>query len=103
MSGSTLVSHSCHTRVTLVIINCTSRISVFYSGHDQGTLEKLYDTLPSSLKEQNILVRAKQEEPEVQQARAEIIKQKTVNELSQINNLEEIPLPRPIENLLGML
>ena len=66
-------------------------------------MEKLYDTLPSSLKEQNILVRAKQEEPEVQQARAEIIKQKTVNELSQINNLEEIPLPRPIENLLGML
>ena len=66
-------------------------------------MEKLYDTLPSSLKEQNILVRAKQEEPEVQQARAEIIKQKTVNELSQINNLEELPLPRPIENLLGML
>ena len=46
-------------------------------------MKKLYNQLPGSLKSE-VLVRARQEEPEIQSARAEIIKNKSVNELSQI-------------------
>ena len=63
-------------------------------------MEKLYDNLPSSFKSE-VLVRSRQEEPEVQQARAEVIKQKSVNELSKINSLNEFPLPKKVEQIIG--
>ena len=63
-------------------------------------MEKIYDNLPSSLKSE-VLVRSRQEEPEVQQARAEVIKTKSVNELSKINSLNEFPLPKKVEQMIG--
>ena len=63
-------------------------------------MKKLYNQLPGSLKSE-VLVRARQEEPEIQLARAEIIKNKSVNELSQITSIEDFPLPKSVEQLIG--
>ena len=63
-------------------------------------MKKLYNQLPGSLKSE-VLVRARQEEPEIQSARAEIIKNKSVNELSQITSIEDFPLPKSVEQLIG--
>ena len=63
-------------------------------------MKGLYDSLPSSFKSE-VLVRARQEDPEVQQARAELVKQKSPNQLSQINNLDEFPLPKTVESWMG--
>ena len=60
----------------------------------------MYNKLPSSLKSE-VLVRARQEDPEVQAARAELIKNKTVNQLSQITSVNEIPLPKSVEQIIG--
>merc|ERR1712223_1501448 len=60
----------------------------------------IFGTLPASLKETKLLVKAQCEDPEVQAARAEIIKSKSVNELSQITSLSEVPIPEVIENML---
>merc|ERR1719309_200112 len=49
------------------------------------SIEKVYETIvPTSLMETKLLVKAETEDPEVQAARAEIVKSKSVNELSQI-------------------
>ena len=60
----------------------------------------IFATLPASLKETKLLVKAECEDPEVQAARAEIVKSKSVNELSQITSLSEVPIPEVIENML---
>merc|ERR1712213_190030 len=62
--------------------------------------ERIYGTLPASLKDTKLLVKAQCEDPEVQAARAEIVKSKSVNELSQITSLSEVPIPEVIENML---
>merc|ERR1711970_857500 len=61
------------------------------------SIEKLY---PASLMETKLLVKAETEDPEVQAARAEIVKSKSVNELSQITSLSDIPIPDVIENFV---
>ena len=48
-----------------------------------------------------VLVRARVEDPEVQAERAEITKNKTVQELSQINSLADFPIPKTIETLIN--
>ena len=48
-----------------------------------------------------LLVRSKIEDPEVQKERAESVKAKSVGELSQIHSIDDIPLPRTIETLVG--
>ena len=62
--------------------------------------EKIYGTLPTSLKETKLLVKAECEDPEVQAARAEIVKSKSVHELSQVTSLSDFPVPEAIENIL---
>merc|ERR1712008_425326 len=63
---------------------------------DQGTIKRLYERLPDNLKTE-VLVRARQEDPEIQSARAEICKSKTVSELSQITSFDEFPLPKTVD------
>ncbi len=60
----------------------------------------MYNNLPASLKTE-VLVRARQEDPEIRQARAETVKAKSVNELSQINSIDEFPLPKSIDQMIG--
>merc|ERR1719433_208177 len=71
---------------------------------DGGTTPALslniFSTLPASLKETKLLVKAQCEDPEVQAARAEVVKSKSVNELSQITSLSDVPIPEVIENLM---
>merc|ERR1711887_81797 len=65
------------------------------------SIEKIYETLtPASLMETKLLVKTETEDPEVQAARAEIVKSKSVNELSQITSLSDIPIPDVIENFV---
>merc|ERR1712142_1123040 len=65
------------------------------------SIEKVYETIvPTSLMETKLLVKAETEDPEVQAARAEIVKSKSVNELSQITSLSDIPIPDVIENFV---
>ena len=56
--------------------------------------------MPRSLKEQQLLVKAKVEDPEKVRERQEIVRTKSPTELSQISSLAELPIPAPVENLL---
>ncbi len=62
--------------------------------------EKLYDTLPRSMKS-DLLVKARVEEPDIQKARQELTRSKSPVELSQINSLAEFPIPKTVENLMA--
>merc|ERR1711892_590868 len=65
------------------------------------SIEKIYEAFtPASLMETKLLVKTETEDPEVQAARAEIVKSKSVNELSQITSLADIPIPDAIENFV---
>ena len=60
----------------------------------------IFSTLPASLKDTKLLVKAECEDPEVQAARAEVVKSKSVNELSQITSLSDVPIPEVFENMM---
>merc|ERR1712038_2068915 len=62
---------------------------------------KIYDTLPASLTETKLVTKSVVEEPEVQAARAEVVKSKSVAELSQITTISDFPVPETIENLFS--
>ena len=63
-------------------------------------MKKLYDKLPANMKDE-VLVRARQENPEIQAARAEVVRNTTVNELSQISSFSQFPLPRNVDEMIG--
>ena len=56
--------------------------------------------MPASLKETKLLVKNVCEDPEIQAARAEVVKSKSVHELSQVNSLADVPIPEVIENFM---
>merc|ERR1712013_540210 len=62
---------------------------------------KIYDTLPASLTETKLMTKSVVEEPEVQAARAEVVKSKSVAELSKITTISDFPVPETIENLFS--
>lgn len=74
------------------------------STHDDteagNTPFSIYGTLPASLTETKLLVKAQCEDPEVQAARAEIVKSKSVHELSQVTSISDLPIPEALENLM---
>ena len=45
-------------------------------------------------------MKAQCEDPEVQAARAEIVKSKSVHELSQVTSISDLPIPEALENLM---
>ena len=45
-------------------------------------------------------MKAECEDPEIQAARAEVVKSKSVHELSQVTSLADVPIPDVIENFL---
>ena len=74
---------------------------IFSVAEDNRPLkEKLYATLPKSLKEQNLITATLIEDPEVVAKNQEIVKSKTPAQLAQINNLDEFPIPNNIETLI---
>ena len=48
-----------------------------------------------------VLVRAREEEPDVQKLRQELTRSKSPTELSQINSLSDFPIPKHIEDLMA--
>merc|ERR1719328_32866 len=62
--------------------------------------EKMYDTLPKSLTEKQLLVKARDEDPEIQKQRQELTRSKSPVELSQISSLSDFPVPATIEKIL---
>ena len=66
---------------------------------DRPMKEKLYDTLPRSLKAE-VLVRVRDEDPEIQMERQELTRAKSPVELSKISSFSEFPVPKNIENIL---
>ena len=62
--------------------------------------DKLYDTLPRSMKSE-VLVRVRDEDPELQKQRQELTRSKSPVELSQISSLAEFPIPKNIEGLIN--
>merc|ERR1712240_647131 len=63
----------------------------------QSYKEKIYDTLPRSLREQQLLCATKLEED---QERQELTRTKSPTQLSQISSISDFPVPKPIEQLL---
>ena len=61
--------------------------------------EKIYDTLPRSLKSE-LAVKTKVQDPELVQERREVIASKSVNELSQVTSLSDVPIPTPIQKMI---
>ncbi len=61
--------------------------------------DKLYDTLPRSMKSE-VLVRVRDEDPEIQKQRQELTRAKSPIELSKISSLADFPVPKNIEDLL---
>ena len=61
--------------------------------------DKLYDTLPKSMKTE-LLVKVRDEEPEVQKQRQELVRSKSPVELSQMTSLSDFPVPATVEKLL---
>ena len=60
------------------------------------TLKGVREKLPASLKS-DLLVRTRQEEPEIQRQRAELVRSKSPSELAQMGGLSDFPLPSTIE------
>ena len=95
----------------ILVILCLSTVSIYFivfslrktnndEARDVPLSEKIYGTLPASLMETKLVVKAVCEDPEVQAARAEVVKSKSVNELSQVTSFADIPIPDAIENLM---
>lgn len=58
-----------------------------------------YENLPKSLKAE-VLVRARSEDRNKQEERQKIIQSKSVQELSQIHSLSDIPVPAPVLKIM---
>merc|ERR1711962_1138234 len=67
----------------------------------QSYKEKIYDTLPRSLREQQLLCATKLEEDQERvHERQELTRTKSPTQLSQISSISDFPVPKPIEQLL---
>ena len=71
-----------------------------YRKEGGGDGKGMYDKVPESLKTQ-LLVKATVEDPEVQKERADLVKTKTVKELSQVTSFSDFPVPENIEKLVS--
>merc|ERR1712038_1667971 len=63
----------------------------------QSFKETIYETLPRSMRETQLITNSKFEEDE---ERLELTRTKSPTELSQISSVSDFPLPTPVENLL---
>merc|ERR1712223_834125 len=66
----------------------------------QSFKESIYSTLPRSLKEQQLIVKSKLEDPEKVRERQEIVRTMSPTELSQISSISDLPIPSRVENML---
>jgi hypothetical protein len=62
-------------------------------------MDKMYDTLPKSMKKE-ILVKVRDEDPEIQKQRQELTRSKSPVELSQLSSISDFPVPTTFEKML---
>lgn len=90
---------------TLILIKTDRKLSQslnFSAEEDNRPLkEKIYDTLPRSITSDKVLLRTRDEDPEIQKERQELTRAKSPVELSQISSLAEFPVPKNIEKLIN--
>jgi len=87
-----LMFHTCK----IEIINSRDRSAM---SSPSQIKENLYATLPRSLKSE-LAVTTKIQDPEVVQERREMVAKKSVNELSQVTTLSDVPIPSPIQKMI---
>ena len=63
-------------------------------------MDRIYETLPRSMREQNLVTKVRQEDPEVQKQRQELVRAKSPTELAQMTSLSDFPIPTNLEKLL---
>ena len=73
---------------------------ISYSEDTRPLKDKMYDTLPKSMTETKLLVKAREEDPETQKQRQELTRSKSPVELSQMSSISEFPIPTTIEKML---
>ena len=73
---------------------------ISYSEDTRPLKDKMYDTLPKSMTETKLLVKAREEDPETQKQRQELTRSKSPVELSQMASISEFPIPTTIEKML---
>ena len=61
--------------------------------------ENIYASLPRSLKSE-VAVTTKIQDPELVNERRETVASKSVNELSQVQSLADMPIPSPVQKLI---
>ena len=61
--------------------------------------DKMYDTLPKSMKTE-LLVKVRDEDPEIQKQRQELTRSKSPVELSQMSSISDFPVPTTFEKML---
>merc|ERR1712203_794231 len=67
----------------------------------QSFKETIYETLPRSMRETQLITNSKFEEDEERlKERQELTRTKSPTELSQISSMSDFPIPTPVENLL---
>merc|ERR1712037_169975 len=67
----------------------------------QNFKETIYETLPRSMRETQLITNSKFEEDEERlKERQELTRTKSPTELSQISSMSDFPIPTPVENLL---
>merc|ERR1712038_1017958 len=67
----------------------------------QSFKETIYETLPRSMRETQLITNSKFEEDEQRlKERQELTRTKSPTELSQISSISDFPIPTPVENLL---
>merc|ERR1711892_1041107 len=62
--------------------------------------ESIYESLPRSLIEQQLVVKTKIQDVEKAKENQELTRTKSPTELSQIHSFSDLPIPKPVENLL---
>merc|ERR1740128_1431656 len=66
----------------------------------QSFKESIYETLPKSLREKQLVVKELVEDQDLVKERQELTRTKSPAELSQISSISEFPIPANVENLL---
>jgi hypothetical protein len=85
------------------------QLTLIYVGIDIPFISKSWSSLPDSVSKfgtlkslnRECLVRTREENPEVQRERQEVLKNKSVSELAQIASLSDVPIPATLERMFA--
>ena len=85
--------------LSVVLFNFTNKLCYNFSEDTRPLKDKMYDTLPKSMKTE-LLVKVRDEDPEIQKQRQELTRSKSPVELSQMSTISDFPVPTTFEKML---